>query len=67
MGAGLFTGISDGLHFLAEGPPNPGLLACRKVELIKNNHLPGVINVPWQSPITQQAQAACAATTDLLF
>lgn len=33
-------------------------IACGKVELIKNNCLAGVINIPWQSPITQQAQAA---------
>lgn len=47
--------------------PHDGLIACGRVKLIKNNCLARVINVPWQNPIAQQAQAACAATTALLL
>lgn len=37
---------------VAKGAPHPGLIACGRVKLIKNNCLAGVISVPWQSPIT---------------
>lgn len=33
--------------------PHPSLIACGRVELIKNNCLAGVIRVSWQSTITQ--------------
>lgn len=38
---------------MAKGTPHPGLTACGRVKLIKNNCLAGVISVPWQNPITR--------------
>lgn len=47
--------------------PHKGLIACGRLKLIKNNCLARAVNVPWQNPIAQQAQAAWAVTTALLL
>lgn len=54
MGAGPFTGIPGSPPFCGGRTPSsshPGLIACGRVEFIKNNCLAGVISISWQSLI----------------